>query len=121
MLISFAWTTVAFLAGVKICTRRKWNDDYAEKIIEVYKRGESVDAWDKLPRAGGKKIGQIELAQQPFKQRTGEMTLQDYKNEGLDWMEQQGLKIQGLYPHEFFNRWVAKDEDVWVIKFKRIS
>ena len=52
-IISFAWTTEALLAGIKTCTRRDWNDDYARR----FKNGEFCQAFDRNPRAGGKRVG----------------------------------------------------------------
>ncbi len=121
MLISFNWTLEAFLAGAKICTRRSWNDDYAAKFIGVYKRGDPVDAWDKLPRAHGKPIGKILLTEMPIKQRTGLMTEQDFIDEGLFWMQCQCIMIQGKQPQYFFRDWKLSNEDVWVIRFKKVA
>jgi len=39
--ISFGWTTLPLLAGVKTVTRREWKDTYA---AELAARMESIDA-----------------------------------------------------------------------------
>lgn len=58
MIISFAWTTQALLAGRKTVTRREWTDGHAAK----FKPGDLVDAWDKLPRCkGSKKVAVIRI------------------------------------------------------------
>jgi hypothetical protein len=119
--ISFAWTTAAFLAGAKCRTRRYWNDDYAEKFIRIYEKHEPVGALDKLFRAGGKKIGELLLTERPFKQATGLMTEQDFIDEGLSWMQRQGILIKGQSPQQFFREWKLINDTPWVISFKSIS
>ena len=58
MIISFAWTTPALLAGKKTVTRREWSDAHAAK----FKPGDLVDAWDKLPRCkDSKKVAVIRI------------------------------------------------------------
>ncbi len=57
MIISFAWTTPALLAGKKTVTRREWSDKHAAK----FKPGDLVDAWDKSPRFKGKKVAVIRI------------------------------------------------------------
>src|SRR3712207_3360782 len=57
MMISFAWTTPALLAGKKTVTRRDWSDDYARR----FRPGLIVDAYDQSPRRGGRKIGTIRI------------------------------------------------------------
>jgi len=56
-IISFAWTTPAFVARQKTCTRRDWNDRYAKQFVP----GRMAQAWDQQPRYGGRRIGTIEL------------------------------------------------------------
>lgn len=116
MIISFAWTTQAFLAQRKFCTRRNWSLPYAGKFHQF----DQIDAWDKLPRAHGKKVGRILLTESPFRQWTSLMTAEDYEIEGLAWMEIQGLLIRGMQPLEFFENWKKANELVWVIRFDPI-
>lgn len=121
MLISFAYTTAAFLSRAKTCTRRNWNDSYAQKYIKAYEKGEPVDAWDKLPRSGGQPVGKIRLTESPYKELTGFMTEQDYIDEGFAWMEQNNIKIRGIHPRSYFEQWKQADENVWVVRFDIIS
>ena len=115
--ISFAWTTDAYKAKQKVETRRYWDDKYASS----FKEGEHLTAMDKAVFAHGNRIGEIVLTKKPYKQRTSLMTEADFKDEGLLWMEQQGLLIKGQKPREFFDQWKAKDEEVWVIEFEILS
>jgi hypothetical protein len=120
MWISFAWTTDALLALRKTCTRRNWTDDYATKFIRAYDRGESVDAYNKNPRNGGKKVGQIRLTCAPYKESMGKFPAADYENEGFMWMEEHNLKIQGLHPLDFCQQWINTNEEVWIVRFRPI-
>ena len=111
MMISFAWTTDDFLAGRKTATRRFWTDEYAEKWWRnVQKRNNIADAYDKNPRFGGKKIGEIRVRQKPFRQPLGEMTGQDLKEEGTLWKSIE----------EFVEMMGGPDKIPFVIKFDKI-
>jgi len=62
VIISFAWTTLAVIAGHydppgKTEPRRDWS----ERTIAQFRNliGQKVDAWDKSPRFGGKQFGTI--------------------------------------------------------------
>lgn len=116
MMISFSWTTAPFLANAKDMTRRYWKDSHAEKFKEEM----IVNAFDKLPYRGGKKVGEIEVIKRPYQQRTGVMTEIDYKREGLLWMEQNNKTIHGIKPRKFFGDWKKKDDLVWVVEFKKV-
>jgi hypothetical protein len=116
VIISFAWTTDAFLAHRKTCTRRSWDDLYASR----FRKGQIHDAWTKSPRFFGHKVGQIRLTMTPYQQRTSLMTEEDYELEGLKWMEEQGLTIRKIHPRKFFEDWKNYDETVWVVKFDPI-
>lgn len=116
MLISFSWTAEPFLANAKWVTRRYWKDGHASK----FKEGMNVDAFDKLPYRGGKKIGEIAITKKPYQQNTSDMTEQDYYLEGLLWMEQNNKTIHGQKPRVFFNQWKEKQDVVWVVEFEKI-
>lgn len=117
MFISFAWTTEPFLADVKIVTRRYWKFNHAYK----FKKGMIVDAYDKLPYKGGKKIGKIKITKKPYQSYTGRMTEKDYTLEGLYWMEVNNKKIKGEKPRVFFEKWKRKNDLVWVVEFEKIN
>lgn len=117
MFISFAWTTDPFLADAKFVTRRYWKDIHAKKFDE----GIKVDAYDKLPYRGGKKIGEIRIEKKPYQQRTMWMTEMDYYLEGLLWMEHNNKTINGQKPRDFFEKWKEKNDLVWVVEFERLN
>ena len=112
--ISFSWTVPALLAGHKTVTRREWKETWAKQFYA----GEIVAAYDKATYLGGKQVATIELLQAPYQERTSQAPPGDYDREGLAWMEQQQLTIQGLSPRAFWDQWLAEDLPVWVVRFK---
>ena len=80
-IISFAWTTAPLLAGHKTMTWREWNPKYAAS----FKPGEIVQAWDKLPRAGGQRIGLVRIISID-QAETSDMLASDYEAEGMAWL-----------------------------------
>ncbi len=112
-IISYSWTTQALLERVKNCTRRSWDDKYAAS----FNKGDVVEAWDRSPRYGGIKLGTIKLTAKPYQQNTSDMTMLDFKREGLAWMEAHGIQIKGKSPRQFFEDWKTSAEIVWVVEF----
>ncbi len=106
-IISFAWTTQAFFEGNKTVTRRDWNDRYARS----FHKDDTVQAYDKNPRCGGKKVGEIRLTAEPYKQWLHKVTDEDEIKEGGLWGGS-GKAYQEA---------MGKDREVWVIEFERIS
>jgi hypothetical protein len=117
LIISFGWTLAALLSGNKSCTRRNWNDGYARR----FRCGMDVQAWDRLPRAGGQPVAIICLTADPYPERTSIMPEKDYAAEGLLWLEQKGLKIRGMEPRKFWEDWKDADEFVYVVRFQLIK
>ncbi len=115
--ISFNWTVSAFLSGHKTVTRRDWKDSYAK----TFKKGETVAAYDKQRRFGGKKIGLIKLTKDPYKQSTAELTDKDWQAEGMAVLESEGRLLDGLMPSDFWLRWQTEPIDLWVINFRIIG
>ena len=116
MIISYAWTTDALLAGRKSVTRRNWNPGYAAKFRE----GTVHDAFDHLPRAHGKKIGDVQIARVPYPERASDIPDADFEGEGLKYMEEKGLLIRGITPRAWFERWRASDETLFVVRFRLV-
>lgn len=113
MIISFAWTTDAFLAGRKTCTRRDWKKEYAAR----FRQGTVHEAYDRLPRVHGKKIGNVEIRRTPYLERLCDIPDEDYEAEGLKFMEERGLLIRGLAPIDWFNAWRDSKETLFVVRF----
>ena len=86
MLISFAWTTEALLEGRKTCTRRRWKERYFQQWVRAWREGRLIhDAWDKLPRAHGKKVARIRLTCEPYREALKDMPECDLEAEGGYW------------------------------------
>ena len=119
LIISFAWTTAALLAteedrDIKTCTRRRWNDSYAG----LFRAGVKVQGWDRSPRFGGQQVAVISMVQDAYPERTSYMPDKDYRAEGLEWMEKQGILIRGKSPRQFWEEWKAANEMVYVVRFQ---
>ena len=116
MIVSFAWTNGAFLAGRKSRTRREWDDAYARR----FKAGDVAQAYDKSPRYGGKKIGEILIKDIRYL-NTRDMTEEDYEKEGFAYMEEKGIKIWNKEARRAFEDWKKEAKDYWVIDFERVA
>jgi hypothetical protein len=112
MIVSFAYTVDALLAGRKKCTRRDWNADYARR----FKEGSVHLAYDRLPRVHGKKVGNIKITQKPYLENTRDIPDTDFEAEGLKYMEENGLLICGITPRQWFDNWRGSDKDLWVVR-----
>ena len=129
--ISFAWTVPALLAGAKTVTRRAWKASHAER----FSSGELVSAFDKDPRAGGKKIGEIRLTRAPYLEDVADMPAADYAGEGFAYFERHPEELpanapqwmHGLTRERFSDTGLLYDdmgfrgEDLWVVRFELVS
>ncbi len=130
-IISFSWTTPALLAGEKTVTRRDW----AERHAMTFHTGDLVQAWDKVPFAGGKKVAIIRLTQAPYLADINEAPDSDYGAEGFGYMEGHGIEMpSGVVPNYLDDRgrelksgpmnwdrwefWKATRARLWVVRFK---
>ena len=116
-IISFAWTIEALLAGVKTVTRREWTASYAAR----FKGGDLIAAYDRSPRYKGHQVAVIRLMQDPYRENIADAPDDDYAAEGLEWMSNQGLMIQGLSPQTFWRAWQMDDLDLWVVRFQLLA
>lgn len=127
MLISFAWTTPALLAGAKTMTRREWNDDYAAR----FKAGQLVDAWNQTPRVNSarrgialaRKVATIRITRAPYRQRLGSMTNGDYAREGFRWMwEMNDGPEAAQRAYAIWHDWQqTPDRELWVVEFELVE
>lgn len=116
-IISFAWTTPAIRARRKTCTRRDWNDNYAQR----FQKGEFIAAYDRSPRYGGHQIAVIRLTDKPYKEATCKAPPQDWEAEGFAYLSSIGAKVNGLTPVELWQRWLHSDKKLWVVRFEIVS
>lgn len=114
-IISFAETTPALLAGHKTCTRRPWKEDYAA----LFHQGDLVQAYDKSPRVGGKRVATIQLTTTPMLCLT--LPPDDWVQEGFQYMETHGLTLfHGMTPRQVWESWSEPggQDGLWVVRFK---
>jgi hypothetical protein len=102
MIVSFALTTPQFLDGSKTVTRRAWCDRTFQQWCNHWDKGLMVhDAWDKLPRSNGKKIGRFTLTARPYRERLGDFPESDLAAEGGLWPTVQDyIDLQGGDPEK---------------------
>ena len=82
-IISFGLTTKEFLSGKKTVTRRDWKPRQTEMWQKFWDDGNLIhDAYDKSPRNGGKKIGEIQLTKCPWREQLKYMRIIDLIEEG---------------------------------------
>lgn len=100
MILSFAWTTAAFLQGRKRCTRRVWAASHLAQWQRAWDDGRLVhDAYDKSPRSGGRCVGQFRLTCRPYLEQLADMPESDVQAEGGLWRDK--AEFIGLFggPH----------------------
>jgi hypothetical protein len=121
--VSFAWTTPALLARVKTVTRREWSDDYAR----LFKSGDTLAAYDKSPRAGGKQVATIRLTAAPIYEPLAAMPDDDYHAEGFGYLHAHPAVLpktlfgKPCRREDFgrlgFEMWRQSGGSMWVIRF----
>ena len=116
-IISFAWTVPALLDGHKTVTRRDWHADYAHR----FKAGDTVLAYDRSPRVGGKQIATLFLTADPYWERGCDMPDADWLAEGFAFLDKRGIFLKGISPRELWGQMKAADDGVWVIRFEVVS
>ena len=113
-IISFAWTTLALLAGRKTVTRREWSLDYAA----LFARGDLVQAYDRNPRWHGRPVATIRLTRDPYPESTLYAPEEDYEAEGFAYLEEISAKVDGLTPRALWRAWHLYPQVLWVIRFE---
>ena len=83
MILSFSITTKAFLSGEKSVTRRFWKPAQLMRWQRARDEKRLIhDAWDRIPIAGGRKIGRFRLTARPYLERLKDMPESDLAAEG---------------------------------------
>lgn len=114
MIISFAWTTPALLAGAKTMTRRDWTGDYARR----FRAGMLVDAYDRSPRARGRKVATIRLTRAPRREWSTDLTEADYDREGFTWLRAHG---DWETVDRVMRAWGEQRRLLWVVEFELVE
>lgn len=109
MIISFAMTTDAFLAGKKTVSRRRW----ADRTARQYRAGTIHQAWNKLPRArGARRIGTIRATVDAYQEALRDMPFEDVALEGTP------ATTVAEYIEFIEGR---PDEVLWVVRFEVVE
>lgn len=117
MIISFAWTTPALLAGAKTVTRREWSASHAQR----FSVGRLVDAWDRSPRTGkGRKVATIRITREPRRESTASFgdRRSDWDREGFSWLAANG---HGAMVEEVVRLWAVYPREVYVVEFELVE
>lgn len=118
MILSFAETTPALLAGAKTVTRREWHPNHARKFTA----GALVQAWDKTPRVkGAKRVGTIRLTASPVLESTSLLRPEDWADEGFEYMTEHDQAVFGERPLDVWLDWVTRPRDLWVVRFELVG
>lgn len=113
MIIAFAWTAPALLAGAKTVTRRAWSQGHARR----FRAGVLVDAWDKAPRFGGRAIAQVRVMRAPYREHTFDMPESDYAAEGFAWIAEHGDGRARERAAAVWREWREAGHVLWVVRF----
>lgn len=123
MILSFAFTTPALLAGCKSVTRRDWSPGHAAH----FHAGRVVDAYDRSPRNGGRKVAEVRIADSflPLRYPIALMPDADYEAEGFSWLHAHGHVPPRSAPFRDFSRasfdaWRASGVELFVVRFELV-
>jgi uncharacterized protein YqfB (UPF0267 family) len=115
MIISFAWTTPALLAGAKTMTRRDWSPEHALR----FNAGMLVDAWDRSPRTKlGRKVATIRITRPPHLEWSSDLSEEDVDREGFNWLRAHGEWVQ---VEQIISAWRAERRFIWVVEFELVE
>ena len=115
MIISFAWTTPALLAGAKTMTRREWSATHARRFTV----GMLVDAWDRSPRTRkGRKVATIRITRPPHLEWSSDLSEEDVDREGFNWLRAHGEWVQ---VEQILSAWRAERRFIWVVEFELVE
>lgn len=106
LIISFAWTTAAFVAARKNVTRREWTDEYAKR----FRTGTVFACSDRQIRHGGKILGFGRIAMDAYRE-TDYIPSEDYEGEGFGFMDAHGYKL----PHQGDVQTLRAHWDMYVV------
>jgi len=120
LIISFAYTTPALLAGRKSVTRREWTVKHGE----LFRGGLMCQAWDRSPRYGGKHVGDIQLERDASESSLFSMTDDDYEAEGFAYLHEHPEFWRkdgfGDFGRDKFDAWRLSGGHVWVVRFRLV-
>ncbi|MCK9496970.1 MAG: hypothetical protein M0R75_15970, partial [Dehalococcoidia bacterium] len=120
--ISFGWTTLPLLAGVKTVTRREWKDTFAAR----WHQGEQFWLLDKDYRYGGVRLGVGELTETPVKQLACDAPAGDFAAEGFAWFDQHPEMLTPAFRVRLakaggLRGFLRQHELMWVVRFRVVE
>jgi hypothetical protein len=122
MIISFAKTTGALIAGAKTVTRREWSYKHAALVTRQFVEGKTFDAWNYSPRVTSRnphKVATIRLTQAPYQEWSADCThIDELRREGFEWMEENGL---GDEVRAIILGWLQQPLMLWVVRFEVVE
>lgn len=99
MIVAFARTTAALIAGEKSVTRREWSGNHHDKVLKKLlaaqasgERGLLMDAWSAGPHRKGVRVGKICLLTLS-REKTADIPDGDYAAEGFAYMDRHGINV----------------------------
>jgi hypothetical protein len=129
-IVSFSWTTPALICGVKVCTRRDWNPNYAL----TFHSGDELQAYDRSQRIGGKQIAMVRLVQPVHLEPLSEMSDADYDREGFRFLLEHPevwpktidqtpswAFIRSVCTWEGFESWRHSGDSMYVVRFELLQ
>jgi len=123
MIITFRDTWELVKDGRKTRTMRRWSDRHFKSVCDLWDREDPpiIDAYDKSPRAGGRRFGYIILTEMPCR-----ITLEKFRN--YHKVEHQLKTEGGLWRDiDHFIEWyrkqykVSMDDELSVLNFMYIT
>lgn len=117
MILSFAWTTDAFVLGDKTVTRRDYDDAYLARWQRAAESGVAQDAYDKSPRFGGKKVGEIVVLSA---RREAIQLMRDNPAYAIEeWLKEGGHHHWATVEEFLATPWTGKHGDPVRIEFRK--
>jgi len=108
MILSFGYT--ADRLHQKTVTRRNWKERHVKQFIKSFREGKLVDAYDKSPRNGGKKIAILRLTAEPYQEKLEDMPESEVALEGYPELSKQE------FIDKFFGNFDTT-QPLWVVRF----
>ncbi|NEP56092.1 MAG: ParB N-terminal domain-containing protein, partial [Symploca sp. SIO2G7] len=112
MILSFGYTADRFYQ--KTVTRRNWKERHAQQFIKAWREGKPIDAYDKSPMYGGKKIATIKLTTEPYQEALRDINSWEVAYEGYPELS------KDEFIDKFFPGFDTK-QLLWVIRFEVVS
>lgn len=123
-IISFSYCVAPLLCGAKTATWRNWDGDYAKRFT----KGQTCAAYDRCPRAFGKKVAEIRLTANPEYMSSADVPDKFWIEEGMKWLyEHPGYLPKTLwgrpcnlehFSFAAFRRWQASNHLGFIVRFE---